>query len=122
MFRRCRFDEEDSKDVFLSAVGKIDGVLEAEEKRGRSYLAALLVNARPNQFVKDLICTVEYLLPGDSKCSWRFALCQYLTPKIHPTLRPIYLTVYFRDLNGKAKRCQPGLSCDRRSQSVYLIF
>ena len=29
--------------------GKIDGVFEAEEKRGRSYLAAVLVNSRPNQ-------------------------------------------------------------------------
>ena len=33
---RCRF-EEDSEDGFLSTVREIDGVLEAGEKRGRSY-------------------------------------------------------------------------------------
>ena len=57
---RCRFDEEDSKDEFLSMGGKFDGVLEAEEKRGRSYLAAVLVNTRPNQLAKNPICTLQY--------------------------------------------------------------
>ena len=41
-----------SKDGLLSTGGKIDGVLEAEEKRGRSYPAAVLVNAWPNQLDK----------------------------------------------------------------------
>ena len=52
----------------------MDGVLEAEEKRGRSYLAAVLVNARPNQLVKDPACTAQYLLLGHNTFSWRFVL------------------------------------------------
>ena len=55
---RCRSDGEDSEDGLLSMRGKIDGVLEAEKKRGRSYLAAVLVNTRPNQFVKYPACTI----------------------------------------------------------------
>ena len=53
----CRFEVEDSTDGFLSMiqVGSVDRAPEAEEKRVRSCLAALLVSAWLNQLVKDLI-------------------------------------------------------------------
>ena len=56
----CRFDEEDSEDGFLSTVGLIARVLEADEMRGRSYLAAVPINIWPNQLVRDPICTLQY--------------------------------------------------------------
>ena len=71
-------DEENSKVGFLSTGGKINGVLKAEEKRGRSYLAAGEPLAQ-SAFVKDPICTVQYLLLGHNTFSWRFVLYPHLT-------------------------------------------
>jgi len=59
VWKVCGFNAEDSKDGLLSEVRSTDRVLEAEEKRGRSYLAALFANTRANQLVKDRICSPQ---------------------------------------------------------------
>jgi len=68
MDRVLGFNAEDSKDGFLSAVGLIDRVLEAEEKRGPPNLAALFADTRHNQAAKDPTCTLQYFALGHSTC------------------------------------------------------
>jgi len=55
----CRLDAEDLEDDFLSAVGSIDRVREAEEK-GRHFLAAVLAGAWSTRLAQCLVCAVLY--------------------------------------------------------------